>query len=80
MSASRLRSDSASADTLIDEALAMAGPESLLGPVPPVRPGSYLSEARTQVQPVVARYLFATLSMIGAAGALVASQLSPGLP
>ncbi len=69
-----------SADTLIDEALADAGPESLLGPVPPVHPGSDLSRARASVQPVVSRYLFAMLAMIGAAGALLSSQLLPGVP
>ena len=69
-----------SSETLINEALANAGPDSLLGPVPPVRPGSDLGLARASVQPVVARYLFATLAVIGAAGALVVSQLMPGLP
>jgi PAS domain S-box-containing protein len=68
-----------SSDTLIDEALASAGPESLLGPVPPLRPGSDLGRARATVQPMLSRYLFATLAVVGAAGALVISQLPTGL-
>ena len=69
-----------SSETLIDEALASAGPESLLGPVPPVRPGSDLGPARASVQPVVSRYLFATLALIGAGGAIIVGQLPASLP
>jgi PAS domain S-box-containing protein len=67
-------------DTLIDEALANAGPESLLGPLPPKRPGTDLGGERFSVQPLVARYLFATFAVIGAVGALVVSQLPDGMP
>ena len=66
-----------SSDTLLDEALAGEGPESLLGPVPPVGPGADLDGVRSRLQPVVARYLFATLAVIGALGALFAARLAP---
>ncbi|MFO1330381.1 MAG: PAS domain-containing protein, partial [Rubrivivax sp.] len=64
-----------SSETLIDEVLARAGPESLLGPVPPVGAGTLPLRAPARTQPVVARYLFATLAVVGMVGVVVASQL-----
>ena len=69
-----------SSETLIDEALARAGPESLLGPMPPVQPGTDLQEVRASVRPTVSCYLFITLALIGVAGAVVAIMLPGGLP
>ncbi|MEN9629671.1 MAG: hypothetical protein RJA10_2898 [Pseudomonadota bacterium] len=64
-------------ETLLDEALTSAGPESLLGPMPPVRPGTAQGPAQTNGQPLVSSYLFATLALIGATGAVFVNQL-PG--
>ena len=69
-----------STDTLIDESLVTESPESLLGPMPPLRPGSDLGRARASVQPMVSRYLFATLAVMGAVGALIIGLFSTGLP
>jgi PAS domain S-box-containing protein len=70
-----------SSDTsLFEESLVIDGPESLLGPVPSLRAGTDLGVARASVQPTVSRYLFATLAVIGALGALLVSQLPHTLP
>ena len=67
-------------ETQINEALASAGPESLLGPMPAVMPGRVRGSARASVQPLVSAYLFATLAVIGACGALVVAHLGAALP
>lgn len=67
-------------ETLIDEALARAGPESLLGPVPRLQPGAPTSQAAVGTQPVVARFLFGMLAAVGATGALAAALLPSSLP
>jgi PAS domain S-box-containing protein len=69
-----------SSETLIDEALARAGPESLLGPMPPVGAGAGRRDARDSVQPSVSRYLFATLALVGAFGAIFSAVLPDSLP
>ncbi|MBK7060583.1 MAG: hypothetical protein IPH51_08775 [Rubrivivax sp.] len=69
-----------STDTLIDESLVTESPESLLGPMPPLRPGSDLGQAPASVQPMVSRYLFATLAVMGAVGVLIIGLFSTGLP
>ncbi len=58
-----------SSESLLDESIITEGPESLLGPVPPVRSRADLSRARIGLQPLVVRYLFATLALMATAGA-----------
>ncbi len=70
----------AMSDTLLDDSLLGDSPESLLGPMPPARPGSDLGQARAHVQPSVSRYLFAALALIGVLGALVVALVPSALP
>jgi len=48
--------------------------------VPRVRAGSDLGSARASGQPLVSNYLFASLAVIGATGAVFVSQLPATLP
>ena len=60
-----------SSESLLDESIITEGPESLLGPVPPVRSRAGFVRGRIGIQPAVARYLFATLALMAVAGAAI---------
>jgi hypothetical protein len=69
-----------STESLIDESLLAEAPESLLGPVPPAAARADLFRLRERVQPVVSRYLFATLVLTGLLGIGIVLQSSGNLP
>ncbi|MFT3818771.1 MAG: PAS domain S-box protein [Rubrivivax sp.] len=63
-----------SSESLLDESIITEGPESLLGPVPPARSRADPGRARIGLPLAVARYLFATLALMAAAGAGIVAQ------
>ncbi len=68
-----------SAETQIDESLLAEAPESVLEPVLPAAMQTQF--ARASVQPLIARYLFCTLALLGATGLALLTQLRlPGVP